>query len=151
MFFPTTWLSIVNLSLSNDVLWLDESLFACSWSRMGDDLWGIDTILPPTQNADGLGWGLNEWFLWQQLHNLNVWEGEETWRRRPQQQGLLCNKQLCMCPWVHLSELWGLLLNINVFFRIYWSRKLWDICSWHADIFKDTEWEWNRSCEPNTN
>lgn len=49
---------------------------------MDDDLWeergAIDTVSPPTQNADGVLRGeMNEWFPWQQLHNLNVWEGEE--------------------------------------------------------------------------
>lgn len=84
---------------------------------MGDDLWGLTLSHHLPRMLMGLDGGLNEWFLWQQLHNLNVWEGEETWRRRPQQQGLLCNKQLCMCPWVHLSDPRGLLLNI-IFFKV---------------------------------
>lgn len=102
------------------MLWLEESLFTCLWTRVGDDLWGIDTTYPECWWA--LERGMNEWFLWQQLYNLNVWEGEETWRIKPQ-QGLLCNS-ICMCPWDHLSDPRGLLLN--VFFRSYWNKKIYN-------------------------
>lgn len=76
---------------------------------MGDDLRAIDAVSPPTQNAHGLA-GRTEWFLWQQLYNLNVWERAETCRRPPHEG---CYVTVMYVSWRALIRYLWLLLKEN--------------------------------------
>lgn len=120
------------------VLWLKESLFTRLWTGVDDDLRGIDAVSPPTQNADGfLRGGMNEWFLWQQLYNLNMWRRGLGERKRLQ-RGLLCNKQSLRPPIYQIPPRAAAKYTcMNSEFT--GPKKHDDICLCHADTFKNSE------------
>ncbi len=84
MLYPTTSLSMVNLSMISIIRTVmvcsdlkKAYLLACGpeWVMICGGLTLSHHLTRMLMGSEG---GLNEWFLWQQLYNLNVWEGEKT-------------------------------------------------------------------------
>lgn len=66
---------------------------------------GIDAVSPPPQNADGFFRG-EEWMSGSYGNGSTTWicGRGRTHEEKGPQQGLLCNKQLCMCPPIRSSR-----------------------------------------------
>lgn len=81
------------------MLYSDLKKSACLWSGISDDLWGIDTVSPPTQNADGL----ENWMSGSYGNSSTTWMCR---RKRKCEEKSLNNKDCCVTvTYVSLSSL----------------------------------------------